>query len=238
MKNTVLSGCLILSTLLLSHCDDDSFNCIQGSGQVVSEERELAEFKTIILNGSAQVLLTQGFIQEVSVEAEDNLLPSIITQVSGEILTIDFENCVNQSEAIIVNITIPVIEGIQMSGSGHVEGTNPIVGEMLEIQITGSGSLTLDLTYDEVDATTTGSGNINLSGAVMHQSIRLTGSGNYYAAALLSQHCEVTATGSGSAEVNVSDTLTATLTGSGNVVYEGDPVINSSVTGSGRVIKK
>lgn len=237
LGNLIRSTYLILLCLLLFQCAEDTLNCIEGSGNVISEDRALAEFKRIVVKTSPDVFLTQGFIQQVRVEAEDNLQPRIITSVSGGVLTIEAKDCIRNSEAVKVYVTIPVIEGIEITGSGSVEGTNPMVGKTLDIRMSGSGSLDMDLTYDEIHVSNTGSGNVNFSGAVIDQSIRLTGSGNYNAVELLSNTCDATLTGSGNAHVHVSDQLTATISGSGNVVYEGDPAIEQDVTGSGRVIK-
>lgn len=235
--NLIRSSCLILVGLITFQCDDDVLNCIEGSGHVVSEDRALSEFKRIVVNTSPDVFLTQGFIQEVRVEAEDNLQPRIITRVSGGALIIEAKDCIRHSQPVKVYVTIPVIEGIEITGSGSVEGTNPMVGTALDIRMIGSGSLNMSLTYDKINVNNTGSGNINFSGAATEQSVRLTGSGNYNAIDLLSNICEATLTGSGSAQVHVIDQLTATITGSGNVVYEGDATVEQSITGSGRVIK-
>ena len=46
-----------------------------GNGNVVKQERKVAAFNAIDVSGAFDVYITQGSVQSVFVEADDNLLP-------------------------------------------------------------------------------------------------------------------------------------------------------------------
>ena len=52
-----------------------------GSGHVVSTTREASDFDTVKVDYPAQVFISQGNTESVKIEAEDNLLPGLKTEV-------------------------------------------------------------------------------------------------------------------------------------------------------------
>ena len=50
---------------------------VKGSGKLITESREVREFDRIVLNGSGEVVITQGDEESLSVETDDNIMPYI-----------------------------------------------------------------------------------------------------------------------------------------------------------------
>ena len=67
-----ISACSVISVDL---------NAVKGSGTLASEVRQVAEFTEVELAGSADVEVTVGGEQKVVVEADDNILPLVETNV-------------------------------------------------------------------------------------------------------------------------------------------------------------
>lgn len=66
----------------------------------------------------ANVVLTKGEPQELKIEAEQNILDDIETNVSGGILKIDQDRCLDVHEEITVYITLASLEKITVTGAG------------------------------------------------------------------------------------------------------------------------
>ena len=62
-----------------------------GSGVMKSQTREVSDFHAVEIDYPAQVVITQGKAVSVKVEADDNLLPGLITQVQGGTLKISYK---------------------------------------------------------------------------------------------------------------------------------------------------
>jgi hypothetical protein len=220
--------------------DDDGFHgpSIVGSGNIVLEERSLPSFDQIEANGAYSIIISQGSQQVVEVEGDDNILPFISTRVRGGELEISNTRNYRTNTQIKVFITVPVLSSIELHGSGNIFGETVLSGDLLNIEVNGSGNVDLELDYIKLVVDSRGSGNFQLFGSVAEQEVELSGAGNYRAKALFSENCEIKISGSGNGEVTVENILEAEIRGSGNITYFGNPAfVDSSVNGSGGLIK-
>src|ERR1041385_8374415 len=81
-----------------------------GSGKVVSQTREVSKFNSISVDYPAQVFITQGNTESLKVEAEDNVLPGLKTEVHNNTLQIFYKTTNNKhvNATKLVKITIVV----------------------------------------------------------------------------------------------------------------------------------
>ncbi|MEJ8803277.1 head GIN domain-containing protein [Pontibacter sp. H249] len=228
---------LLILPLLLSACDDT--DCIRGEGAIETRTLNIDPFTRIAANGDFKVYLTQGAAQSVEVKGEPNILDQLRTSVSNNTWKIENRECVRRSEAVEVYITIPVVEELDLNGSGRIIGQNAITTSTdIPVTVNGSGKIELNLTADQVITRVTGSGDIVLSGEAVQHNINISGSGRAKAFDLQAQNVTVNLTGSGVAEVSASTTLAVDISGSGNVYFQGNPTVTQNISGSGKVIKR
>jgi hypothetical protein len=95
-------------------------NSTQGSGNIITGEREVSEFNKLHLKGSGNVFLSQGEEQSLIIKTDDNILPLIETDVSGKKLTISHGKHNLRPTVFEVFITVKNIEDVAISGSGIV----------------------------------------------------------------------------------------------------------------------
>ena len=245
MKFTKQFLFLFLGVLLMTSlgCDNENdnpkpSNCIDGTGSVVSEDivlpGNITGFEMLI---AADIVLTQGLVQEVRIEAQQNIIDNILTEVSNGNWKIEYDRCVDNHEDVTIYITLPTLKEIVFTGVGDLSSTNSF--ENLDdplIVFTGVGTVTLDLSANSITSIITGVATFNLSGTVENQNVTFSGVGNYNAFTLNSKTCDIRVTGSGDCKVLVTDALDVTITGSGDVYYKGMPSISVTITGSGALI--
>jgi len=225
-----ISGCIVIE---LNGCSGQS---VRGSGNVISESRHVPEFRELRLEGRGKVSLTQGNRSSVEVTTDDNILPSIDTEVTNGKLIISHEKGKDlRPTTLYFAITVKDLEGISIAGSGDIIGNEVFNSEKLYTDIAGSGDIDIRVSADRLESSISGSGSISLSGSANSYDARITGSGNIDAFDLQTTESSVVITGSGNLRIRVSDRLRAKITGSGDVLYKGDPRISQSITGSGKV---
>ncbi|HBS87346.1 MAG: hypothetical protein A2W91_14095 [Bacteroidetes bacterium GWF2_38_335] len=214
-------------------------HCLDGNGTVVTEERFAGSFDKISCDGSFEVYVTQGDEFEITVEAEENLLEYIETEVSGSTLHIDTRRnrCIDPHRTVKVFVTAPLIREIELDGSGLIDASG-IIGEQLKIELDGSGDIYADAGVDYMQAKISGSGNIFLEGDCLESDLEISGSGKIKAYDFDQQTCFATISGSGDMYLHVDDLLDIKISGSGNIYYIGYPEINTSISGSGSVISQ
>lgn len=123
--------------------------CVSGSGPLLSEEREVGEFRAVVNATSFEVIVSQADTFGVVVMAQGNLLPVIETFVSGSTLHVDTRSgaCIRSSLGIQVLVSLPQLEELRGTGSGL------LVADRLEafyeghISNHGSGSVFVDSVF-------------------------------------------------------------------------------------------
>ncbi len=211
---------------------------IDGSGKITTETRTVEKFSGVELKNAANVYVTQGEIQEVKIEAEDNLIQHITTRVKDDELIIDCDKDINSHEPINVYITVKDLCLLELSGSGNMVTKNEINCEHMTLRLGGSGDMKIVLKSQLLKATLSGSGNMNLTGSASESDLRINGSGNVNAQQMKTFTSSVSITGSGNTKVDVNNELNVNITGSGNVQYVSEPAkMTTKITGSGDVRK-
>jgi hypothetical protein len=232
---------------------------VRGSSRVIDETREVEGIDAVELATIGTLFVEVGDEEALRVEAEDNLLPYIDTEVRSGMLVIDTDPQTNlrNTRSIDYYLTVQELSAIRLSSSGDVEAPDLDAGRF-EIRVSSSGNLTMGaLSCDTCDIRLSSSGDVDLdavygerlnvrisssgnltidSGDVERQDVRLSSSGNYNAGLLDSEAASVQISSSGSATVRVDGPLKADLSSSGNLRYYGDPDVEASTSSSGDVI--
>jgi len=207
----------------------------------VTEQRSASDFNRVELAGSGEVVITQGDQESLAVEAEDNLLSHIGTEVRGHTLYLGVQDglpdvVVLPTRPVIYHVSMKSVAGLTLSGSGDIK-TAHLDTDQLDLSLTGSGNVLVDsVNATRVTSRISGSGNCRLGGgSVQSQVVDIGGSGSYTSENLQSAAGTVTITGSGQAVLWAQQTLEARITGSGSVRYYGTPQVTQRVIGSGSI---
>lgn len=230
MKSFIL---LISASLLFASCAT-----ISGNGNVRDESRDIAAIRTVKTSGSIDVEIKSGNNFALVVQNDENLLPYVITEVSGGTLDIHYKNgysVMNDHAKVIV--TMPEIENISTSGSGDVTGDGILKSnEQLTITTSGSGDINATVDAPSVKVSGSGSGDITLSGRTKDFECKISGSGDVKCSNLKTENTVVRVAGSSNVHVFASVSLKVNVTGSGDVYYSGNPPSPEiHITGSGSV---
>jgi hypothetical protein len=225
MKKTVFCALAVILFAVPSITADDFFswitgrNCIRGSGDLVTEERDLKEFTRIETRGAVDIFVTVGESQQVSLTFDDNLIDLIETRVRGKTLKISSEESYSSRRACKIEISIPELEEVRVTGSGDVEIFN-LSGDYFEFTVSGSGDMRAEGEIDELD-------------------IRVSGSGDVDTRDLIAADANVKISGSGDVKVYAAEGFYGRVSGSGDIDVYGNPEhMSRHVSGSGDIRKR
>ncbi|MCB0668729.1 MAG: DUF2807 domain-containing protein [Saprospiraceae bacterium] len=215
---------------------DDVFDCEHGRGDVIEETFDIDDVTSIALRMDATLFLTQGDEHSVTISAQPNIIDEIDFRVRNRELVINNDRCLRNYEPVEIYMTVPEIRELSISGSGSIISQNQIFISDLELNLSGSGYMDLDINGDDVFARISGSGDMKLQGFIDDLDYTVSGSGNLHAFDLEAQTADIRISGSGNVEVTVNEHLDVRISGSGDVYYRGAPAIESRISGSGKVI--
>ncbi len=139
-----------------------------------SETRTVDQnFYGVILNGNANVYLTQGDYNSVRVEGLAENTESVITTVSNGALIISAGSVRN----VNIFVTLADINLLQVNGAGVIKSTTTINSDMLLMKITGSGIISADVRALSVGMVVNGGGKIYAKGITGDSFVKVRGSG-------------------------------------------------------------
>lgn len=234
-KITVLITTLIV-LLLTTSCGIDGLTGVKGNRNVISEERSLNEdFESIKVQQGIQVYLTQGNDPEMTVEADENIMELLITEVRNNELKIYFEKNVYRAKSRKVYLTATDISKIKTSSGASVKSENTIQAENLVLDSSSGSSIKLTLSADEVDSSTSSGASMDLYGQAEMLSASSSSGSSIDADELKVKEAYAKASSGGHINVNVSKKLTAKASSGGDIDYEGSPIVNKNTSSGGSV---
>jgi hypothetical protein len=196
---------------------DTNGSTVRGSGVAVSQTRHAASFAKIVLEGSATVDVRVGGKQKIVVNADDNLVDRVRTRVDGGALVIDTVGDFSTRTPMTVQVTVPSLEALRLSGSGIIT-VEDVASKAFEVRADGSGLVRVAGVADRLDAVLSGSGDLQLG-------------------TLVAADVKAVVSGSGRLQVHADRTLDASIPGTGAIFYSGDASVTQSITGSGAILK-
>lgn len=255
MKNSFyqISIVILLASVFFSSCTTK----IKGEGPIVTQEFTHSTIKSLRAQTSCEFVISYGEEQRIVIEGQQNIIDRVEQNVNNEFLEVNLKNGNYSDYHLKVFLTLPIIETVDLSGSGAIEiggfsnlsslnlelsGSGRIyttglleVKSRATVDLGGSGNIEANIISADLVSSIDGSGNIDLTGSSNTHSSSIKGSGNInsFALATLSSVCNIS--GSGNASLAVQDDLRAIISGSGNINYKGTPSVNSTITGSGSV---
>ena len=248
MKLLLFFGMIFVATSACVVPFNTSFSpsVVNGSGDIVVEERQVSDFEEILVTGVGKVIVTQGETESLTIETDDNLMEYIKTEVKGNTLEIGFtqdtsfspgggRKILEPTDGFIFRVSVVDLNAISVSGAARFE-VKKLKIDQLSINLSGAGDIMIDsLDAAHLDVLISGAGNVDLTGKAEVQEIKLSGFGRYQADDLASQQAVVIISGAGGADVWVSESLDVTISGAGDVKYYGNPSITPEITGVGRI---
>jgi len=211
---------------------------IRGKGPVKTESRNVSDFHAIELNVAAEVEVKISDNYFVEVEAQENLLPVLKTEVENGTLKIYFDENVSYSKDLRIRVSAPAFDAFAVAGSGTLRALAPVRSEKMNLSVAGSGEIFVpEGDFGTLKTSISGSGGIELGGKADSMTSEISGSGDVKAKAFTANDLQASIAGSGSVTCDVARTLKADIAGSGDVFYSGSPAVNADVSGSGKVTK-
>ncbi len=207
-------------------------------GNAVKETRNISDFSSIELVCSADLFITQGNTQSVVVEADEELMSHLFTEVVNGTLKVYIKKYRKNIHVAKVYVTVPNLEKVSLVGSGDMTFTEVFKTKDFKIKIVGSGDLNAPLDAKNVEVSIAGSGDVKLSGIKGDFQINVGGSGDTYAKDLQLNNCDLSVAGSGDINLEGSSSkLVVSIAGSGDIEAENFKAVDvhAKVAGSGDI---
>ncbi len=220
MKFKVLFALLSLPLLFTSCIFSPT---IKGNGNVVTEERELDPFDEIKASRGINLYLTQGESKNLVIEADENLIEVIETEVVGDELIIRSTANVKNAKSFKVFVSAPEFEVIKGMAGCNIYSENEISADELELRASAGSNINLEINATMVDASSSAGSNIKLKGLAEDFYGRASSGSNIKAEDLKTKKAEAKVSSGANIWITSNKRLKANASSGGNIFYAGDP---------------
>ena len=239
MKNTAFL--LIAITLTFNSCIIDGWeNGISGNGNVIEETRDISGFTGVHVSTGIDVYLTEVNSFDVRVEADENLMEVILTELNGDMLVVKTDRVnIRNAESKKVFVTMPELSQLKISSAGDCEGLTPFHCENLRLSVSSAGDLSLDVEARSINIDISSSGDARIAGSTEELDVSLSSAGDLHAFDLVAGVVQVDVSSAGDARVFATEEISMNVSSAGNIYYRGDAkVLHSRTSSAGDIIKK
>lgn len=191
---------------------------VVGSGDVVSEVREVPDFSEVEAHGGIRIELVTGDPTSVVVTAQRNLLPITTTTVGGSRLTVETTRGYTTMQGITVKVTMPRVRTIALNGGASASGAG-LTAQSLALDLSGGARLTLSGTAGDLDLNASGGAIIDLG-------------------ELRARNADVDLSGGVLATLRVSSSLTGNASGGVVITLAERPASTDVETSGGAVVNE
>lgn len=224
---TLLTFALSLSALVQAAQTGDS-----------RQTRKVSEFHGITVSSGIDLYLTQKDIQEVKVEAEEEDMEYLVTEVEDGILKIYMKDRsvfnFNWSSTRKVYVSFRNLDKLEASAGSDVYSQSVLNLGKLELHASSGSDIKLELTATDVNAESSSGSDIQLKGKADYIQVSASSGSDINAADFVSKRCNANVSSGSDIRVNVTDELDANASSGGDIAYSGNPTrknINESSGG-------
>lgn len=212
--------------------------CIPGEGEIISQEVDIDLFNKIDAAANVDVQLRFGQHQKVVVTGHQNHIDLLDNSVKRDLWTITFREHVC-SDQMKIDITLPDLKAIHVSGTGDVRTMSPFHSPEMELSVSGTGDLEADINCEQAQASLSGTGSMILRGFTDDLEVENSGTGDLQASDLKAKDADVENSGTGQVHIRATGDVEIDASGTGDVLYYGNPdEVRSDNSGTGEIIKK
>jgi len=155
----------LLFAIFFSACTFNNGKTITGSGNVKTENRNLSGFTGISVQRALEVEVEQSDKFEVVVEADDNILSHITTEVRDGILVIEtdinnFDN-VNKKK---IRVKMPNVASLESSSAAFIKSKNTLISENLTLDASSASKIEILVESENLTCDSSSGSTIEIQG--------------------------------------------------------------------------
>lgn len=239
MKALVKFTAVICFSLLFTSCafDINFGEGKKGNGNVISQTRNVSNYFTgVEASEGLNVYVTQDNATNIRIEADENVIDLIRTDVRNGVLVVHTEQSIGRATKNIY-VSMPTIERLKSNSGADLYSQGIITAERIALNVSSGADLEVEVKATHVEADASSGADIKVSGTATSLTADASSGSDIKASNLEVKRCTADASSGADIRVNVTETLTAEASSGGDVRYSGNPTVNSNKSSAGSVRK-
>lgn len=197
---------------------------IRGNGNISEENRSASSFNSISATEGIEVIISLGDNESIRVEADENVIKYIKTDIKENKLRVHVENGVQLKDCTKkVYVTYKKLNEIKASSGGSLKATESIAANNLDLSASSGGHLKLELNVENLEASVSSGGIMKLKGNSVNIDLSASSGGILKASDLNGESCDSDVSSGGILNIGEFASIDADASSGGILTYRGEP---------------
>ncbi len=192
-------------------------------GPTQTEQRDLSGFTGVDAGGVFDIEIQKASQFSVSIEAGEELLPLIETEVSNQTLRIKFDRSVRNVDDVKVFISMPELNHVDLSGASSVQVESGFVAEKFSLDMSGAASAVLDVAVNQLVVDLSGASDLELKGKAYSMELDSSGAAEVNAEEMVIKDAVIDLSGASEISLNITGELVAEASGASEISCVAQP---------------
>ncbi len=203
-----------------------------------TQKRQVSGFNAIKVSTGIDLYLTMGDKEEVTIEADNDIIDDIYTEVKNGTLHIYIKqkgwfNWGANNRTKKAYVTVTELVKLNASSGSDVRSENTLEGESLEVGASSGSDVSIDVHYKNLRVDTSSGSDAKLSGKVKTLEASSSSGSDIKASKLEAKIAKLSASSGSDITVTVTDELYADASSGADINYYGNPQIRDIDESSG-----
>jgi hypothetical protein len=223
-KRSLINAGIYLTIAVSAMLFSCSSKCVKDSGKHLVKDATVKPFDEIEISGPIKLVLRQDSSFAVKISADSNIVEKIKTDVSGHTFKVELDPmkyC--GTDSIVIHAGVGAIKAIKAGGSSKVYSDGKMYLADLDLDLTGSPDVNLNINAANVKTTVDGSAKLTLTGQAGSHKVESKGLLNLDAFNFVVGLYDVQMEGAGKSNINVLNDLKVNTSGATAIYYKGSP---------------
>lgn len=236
MKKTYRIVAIVLLLVATTSC---MIQGVKGNGDIETQDRNIDQnFTSISVSQGIDVYLTTDSAVQIIVEADENIIDLILTEVHNGRLKVYLSKNIWRSTSRKVYISAPSINEVRTSSGAMVKFENTLKADKLTLKASSGSDIRGNVYVTDLECSTSSGADIRLSGTTKSLDARASSGSDIKAYDLDADYVTANASSGADIRVNVSKSINTKASSGGDVKYRGEPIeINKKESAAGKVYR-
>lgn len=209
-----------------------------GSGKLTTESFDYSAFSMIEAEDGFALTIKQSTSYKIEITTDDNIIEYVDISRTGGTLKIGLSGGSISPTTLKAEISMPGIEGINLSGGARATITGFNSNESFSVTLTGGSILTGDIVSGDTGFGISGGSMVTLTGSGRDLMVRSSDGSELTLDEFPVNNTDINIDGGGRAFLNINGRLDTVLTGGSKLYYTGAPEMGNVNVSGGSVLEK
>lgn len=230
----------LVKILLVFAITFSSISCIfadrvKGNGKVVTEERTVRSFDGISASAGLNVVLVQGEKEFLEVEADENILKYILTDVKDGILKVRWKSGTNirKYKKALVHVTCKNINMVKASSGADIYCKGLIKAQNMTISASSAADIDISIEGETISCKASSGADIDLKGKTNKLLVTASSGSDINAVEVAANIVDAKASSGSDITVTVFKEINASASSGADITFYGEPELKNVKSSSG-----